>query len=89
MFSVLFTDRAKKELKKIDKYTATLLIAWIRKNLEGCTNPRQYGKKLLGERDSQWSYRIGDYRILAEIRDMEILILVIAVGHRKHIYKMK
>ena len=46
MYRVEFTEKALKALKKLDRYTALLIIAWIRKNLEGCTNPRQHGKGL-------------------------------------------
>ena len=41
-FHVEFTDQAKKQLKKMDKHTASLIVGWIRKNLEGCSNPRIY-----------------------------------------------
>ena len=46
MYRVEFTEKALKALKKLDRYTALLITAWIRKNLEGCTNPRQHGKGL-------------------------------------------
>lgn len=49
-YRVLFTDAAKKELKKLDKPTAALILAWTRKNLEGCANPRQHGKGLTADR---------------------------------------
>jgi len=87
MYKVLFTERALRELKKLDKYTALLLTAWIRKNLECCTNPRDHGKGLTANRTGQWRYRVGDYRILAEISDETITILVLSVGHRKEVYE--
>ena len=86
MFRVEFTAKALKTFKKFDKQTSLLLMAWIRKNLEGCTNPRLYGKALTGDKNGQWRYRIGDYRLLAEILDDKIVILVLNVGHRKDIY---
>lgn len=49
-YKVVFTEKAKKELKKMDKYTASLLIGWIEKNLEGCESPRVYGKSLTSNR---------------------------------------
>lgn len=86
-FHVEFTARALRELKKLDKYTAAMITGWIRKNLEGCENPRQHGKGLTADRSGQWRYRVGDYRILAEISDEKILILVVHIGHRREIYK--
>ena len=86
IYRVRFTEAAKKELKKLDKSTAALIMAWIKKNLEGCSNPRQHGKGLTANRSGQWRYRIGDYRLLAEIQEDEIIILILNIGHRRDIY---
>ena len=86
MYRVEFTEKALKALKKLDRYTALLITAWIRKNLEGCTNPRQHGKGLVGDKSGQWRYRVGDYRLLAEIQDDRLIILILNVGHRREIY---
>ncbi len=85
-FSVRFTEEAKKQLKKMDKHTASLIIGWLRKNIEGCENPRQHGKGLTANRSGQWRYRVGDYRIIAEIQNKEIVVLVVGIGHRREIY---
>ncbi len=86
IYKVEFTQRALKELKKLDKHTAALILGWVRKNLEGCDNPRQYGKGLTANRSGEWRYRVGDYRLLAEIKDDVVTILVLNVGHRREIY---
>lgn len=85
-YRVLFTDEAKKQLKKIDKHIAALILGWIRKNLEGCTNPRQHGKCLKANRLGQWRYRVGDYRLIAKIEDEKIIILILNIGHRRDVY---
>lgn len=82
-YKVLFSDRAKKQLEKLDKYTAALIIGWLEKNIENCTNPRQHGKGLVGNKSGQWRYRIGDYRVICEIEDDKIIVLVLEIGHRK------
>lgn len=87
MYQVLFSDRALKELKKLDKHVALLIMAWIRKNLEGCADPRNKGKSLTANLSGQWRYRVGDYRILAEITDETIIILVLSIGHRRDVYE--
>ena len=81
-FRIVFTERAKKQLKKIDKYIASLIIGWLEKNIEGCENPRIHGKALVDNKSGQWRYRIGDYRVICEIQDAEIIVLVLEVGHR-------
>lgn len=86
-YKVEFSQRALKDLKKLDKYTASLILGWVRKNLEGCDNPRLHGKALSANRSGQWRYRVGDYRLLAEIEDDKIVILVLAIGHRREIYE--
>lgn len=86
-YKIVFTERAKKQLKKIDKHTVALIIGWLEKNIEGCENPRIHGKGLTANRLGEWRYRIGDYRVICEIRDEEIVILVLEVGHRRNIYK--
>lgn len=85
-YRVEFAKDALKELKKLDKHTASLIIGWIRKNLEGCENPRAHGKGLTANRAGQWRYRVGDYRLLADIQDDKIVILILHVGHRSEIY---
>lgn len=81
-YRVEFTEVALKELKKLDKHTALFITAWIRKNLEGCSDPRRHGKGLTVNRNGQWRYRIGDYRLIAEIQDDKIIILILNIGHR-------
>lgn len=86
IYKVEFTSRALKELKKLDKHTATLILGWVRKNLENCENPRLHGKALTANRSDEWRYRVGDYRLLAKIDDGKITILILNVGHRRDIY---
>ena len=87
IYHVEFTKYALRELKKLDKATASLIIGWIRKNLEGCENPRIHGKGLTSDKSGQWRYRVGDYRIIAQIQDEIVTILVVNIGHRREIYK--
>lgn len=85
-YKVVFTGKAKRQLLKLDRQVSALIVGWIEKNIEGCENPRLHGKGLLGNKSGQWRYRIGDYRIVCEIRDNEVVVLVLEVGHRKNIY---
>lgn len=86
-YEVIFTEKALKSLKKMDKHISSLIIGWVEKNLQGCTNPRQFGKGLTANRSGQWRYRVGDYRLLADIQDEKITILIINIGHRRDIYE--
>lgn len=86
MYRVITTKRFEKEFEKIDRQIQKKIKIWILKNLEGTRNPRLYGKRLVGNRKNQWRYRIGDYRIIVQIKDKELIILALEVGHRKDIY---
>ena len=86
MYTVVFTEKALKALKKFDKSVSRMLVAWIRKNLDGCDDPRRSGKPLTGNHSGKWRYRVGDYRIMAEIEDKKVVIIILTVGHRKSIY---
>ena len=85
-YRILFTEKAKKQLKKLDKHTAALIIGWLEKNIEGCENPRIHGEGLVENKSGQWRYRIGDYRVICEIEDQKITVLVLKIGHRREIY---
>ena len=85
-YRIVFTDRAKKQIKKLDKHIASLIIGWLEKNIQGCENPRRHGKALVENKSGEWRYRIGDYRVICEIQDEEIVVLVLEIGHRKNIY---
>lgn len=87
MYHVKYTDKVIKTLKKIDRSVLILVKTWIEKNLEGCVDSRVHGKHLVANRKGQWRYRIGDYRLLAEIDDNEIIILAIDFANRIKIYK--
>lgn len=87
IYSVHTTSGFNITFKKLDRYTQKMLKAWIVKHLEGCSNPRAIGKSLTANRAGQWRYRIGDYRLICEIHDGELIILALTVGHRGEVYK--
>ena len=87
MFTLRYSNRAAKQLSKLDKGTQKLILTWIANNLENCENPRIKGKGLTSNRSGEWRYRVGDYRIICDIRDSELIILALSIGHRKNIYE--
>ncbi|HOH93010.1 MAG TPA: type II toxin-antitoxin system RelE/ParE family toxin [Anaerolineaceae bacterium] len=85
-YTVEIFDHAFKQLSKLDKPVQKLLLNWLEKNLQGTENPRLKGKGLVGNHSREWRYRVGDYRIIVDIQDKVLIVLIIAVGHRKDIY---
>lgn len=87
MYSVKLSEKATEQFEKLDKGVQRRILAWLTKNLEGCVNPWSKGKDLPGDKAGQWRYRIADYRLICDIREGELIILALAVGHRKKICK--
>lgn len=86
-YQVETTLRFEKAFKKLDRYTQKMIKAWIEKHLVGCEDPRANGKGLTANRSGQWRYRVGDYRLICQINDNELVILALSVGHRRDVYK--
>ena len=80
-----FTGSARKQLKKLDKDEARLVLSFLRERVAPLEDPRKLGKPLKGQSAELWRYRAGDYRIVCDIQDEKVLVLVVRVGHRKDI----
>ena len=87
VFKVFYSQEAQKQLKKLDKQSSSRIFMWIEQRLINCQNPRLWGAALVGEFSGFWKYRIGDFRLICEIKDNELIIQVISLGDRKEIYK--
>ena len=87
MWRLEFSKRADKQLSKMDSGIRRVVLAWLLKNVDGCEDPRAHGKGLAANRSGKWRYRVGDYRILCEIKDEELVVLAIEIGHRRDIYQ--
>ncbi len=86
-YKVLFTDQAAKEIKKLDKLTKIILEKWLNKHLVECDNPRALGNCLTSNKSGLWRYRIGNYRLICDIKDDELIILALTFGHRSEVYE--
>ena len=82
-----FDERALKELKKLDRQAQKQIIGYLDDRVAGKEDPRRFGKPLKANLAGLWRYRVGNYRILCQITDAELLVLVVAVGNRKNIYE--
>ncbi len=86
-YKLVLSDDVKKQLKKMDKHVGLMLAKDMKKRLDGLNNPRQQGKALTGQYKGLLRYRIGNYRVICDIQDDNLIILALEVGHRKEIYK--
>lgn len=85
-YRVELTARARKQLKKMDRFDAKILATWIKNNLDGCADPRAFGKGLTANHSGEWRYRVGSYRILALIHDDIVRIEVFSIGRLEKVY---
>lgn len=81
------TPKFDKSFRKLDPGVQKMIKNWIAKNLMGIDDPRAHGKGLTANRSGQWRYRVGDYRLLAEIDDERIIIIMVDIGHRRDVYE--
>lgn len=82
-----FDERARKELLKLGKQAQRDIVAYLDGRIAGDGDLRRFGKGLKVDLAGLWRYRVGDCRILCQIRDGELLVLVVAVGHRRDVYE--
>ncbi len=87
VWTVEISNVAERQLLKLDRSVQKRILDWLNDRINGCRNPRHFGEPLKGDHSGFWRYRIGDYRVLCEIQDANIVVLVLAIGHRREIYK--
>lgn len=75
-----------RSMRKMDRQVAKRIVAKLRE-ISQLDDPRSVGKALVGNMAGLWRYRVGDYRILCDIEDDVLLILVVDVAHRREVYK--
>jgi mRNA interferase RelE/StbE len=80
------THTAKKQLAKLDRQVQTEIVRYLRERISTDDDPRRYGEPLRKELAGRWKYRVGAYRLICEIQDDKILVLVLMVGHRSKVY---
>ena len=86
VWRVEFDPDAARELRKLGHQARRVIQKYLRERIATSDDPRRFGHALLGDLKGLWRYRVGDYRIVADIRDREILVMVITVGHRRNVY---
>lgn len=85
-YKFIYSEKVLKQLKKMDKQVSKYIINYIEKNLIKTQNPRLSGKALVGDKNGLWRYHIGDYRLICQINDHELVILALNIGHRREVY---
>jgi mRNA interferase RelE/StbE len=86
IWRVEFDPDAAHELRKLGHDARRLVLKYLRERIATTDDPRRFGHALLGDLKGLWRYRVGDYRVVADIRNHEILVMIVTVGHRRNVY---
>jgi mRNA interferase RelE/StbE len=86
-WTVEISDVAEKQLHRLDRPVRERLLDWLDDRIEGCKDPRHFGEALRGGLSGLWRYRVGDYRIICQIHDDRLVVLALAIGHRREVYR--
>lgn len=87
VWTIDYTDTAKGQLRKLDKPVARRIVDFMDTRIAEAANPRQIGKALTGPLGDFWRYRVGDCRVICDIQDGALRVLVVQIGHRREIYR--
>jgi mRNA interferase RelE/StbE len=87
VWTIEITRGAEKQIKKLDHTAQTFIVRFLRDRVQSAADPRKWGKPLHGDKGGLWRYRIGGYRLICDIQDKRITVLVLRVGHRKDVYR--
>lgn len=87
VWHIKLSDTAFKQLQKLDKPVAQRITTFLRERIATSDNPRLIGAALRGsELGAYWKYRVGDWRVICDIKDGELIVMVLTVGNRREIY---
>lgn len=86
-WTIEWEERALKELKKLDKRIQRDILDYFKERIATDKSPRRFGKALTANKAGLWRYRLGDYRMVCQIQDHVLTVLVLRVAHRRLVYK--
>lgn len=86
-WTIEYADTAKQQLRKLDRQVARRVLDFMDERIAGLADPRSIGKALAGPLGAFWRYRVGDCRVICDIQDGALRVLVVQVGHRREIYR--
>ena len=87
-WNVELSDLARRNLADLDRQAATRLLAFLDQRVAKLDDPRSIGEALKGSKlGALWKYRVGDYRLICDIQDSALRVLVVRIGNRREVYR--
>ena len=89
-WTIKYAESSLRQLKRLDKPVAQRVLDYMDERVAVLVDPRAAGKNLVGPRmGSYWRYRVGDVRVICDVQDEVLVILVIELGHRREVYRTR
>jgi mRNA interferase RelE/StbE len=86
-WEIEYNPEALKDLRKLDRAIQREILEYMERHIVAAADPRKFGKPLRGSKFGLWRYRLRNYRIVCELYDKRLVVLVVAIGHRSTIYE--
>lgn len=86
-WTIDYTETARGQLRKFDRQAARRIVDYMDQRIAPLEDVRSTGKALTGSLGGFWRYRVGDYRVICDIQDGALHILVVEIGNRREVYR--
>lgn len=86
VWKIEYSPESVRQLNNLDKPIRRRIFEYLDDRIQGGKNPRHFGEALAANLSGLWRYRVGDYRIICRIEDERVIVLVLAIGHRREVY---
>ncbi len=86
-WTIRYLKSVRKTINKLDPESQNRIYNYLEERVKSLDNPRKLGEPLKGRLANFWRYRVGDYRIVCELREEELVVLVVRIGHRSKVYR--
>ena len=86
-WTIEYSETALKQLRKLDRSISHKIVDYLANRIALLEDPRSEGHALTGGLKGHWRYRVGDYRIVCEVKDQVLLVFVLKIGHRREVYR--
>ncbi len=86
-WTIEYAETAKKQLRKLDRVAARRIVDFMDERVAASDDARRTGKALKGTLGELWRYRVGDFRVICDIQDRVLTVLVLQIGNRREVFR--
>lgn len=86
-WAIEYTESARRQLRKLDRSSASRILDYMDRSVAPLEDPRSVGKALRGALGEFWRYRVGRFRVICELEDRALTVIVVRIGDRKDVYR--